>query len=172
MTDPVDWKPSGLLHVTHCGLTVAVREPIHGDDPRANDDPYVMSQAVPIILSSPSARGLKAHRRRELEASVRRGWLDPTRTRIVATLESDPDLIVGFAWGHPAGPVIDYLHVRGTFRGQGLGTLLARLLSVNPLVTAAVSYDTNDLSRPKVEGSLPLGLLHTGRWPRLSLRSK
>ena len=153
---------------TSSGLELLLRAPIHGDNPQQHDDPYVLSQAVPIVLSAPSLRGVGRHVKSAIELRLRAAWMDPENIRIVAVLADDPETIAGFIMGDPWVPRIDYVHTRGILRGQGVARLLVGLLGVGPEVPAAVTFDTADLSRPRASGPFPVGLIHSSRW-RLTL---
>lgn len=150
--------------ITDAGLEFDVRLPQHGDDPVHHDDPYVLSQAVPIVMSSPFCKSLGHPAKRQVEQALRESWSNPLNDHLVAVLHDDPAVIIGFAWGSRAASCIDYLHVRGSFRGQGLGALLARMMGVQPGHLAAVRFDTSDLSRPAATEKFPVGLLHNSRW--------
>jgi hypothetical protein len=153
-----------MIAETSGGLTILLRTSV------AADEPYAMSCAVRTVLSGPAYRGMSAKDLRAIERDLRARWRDGGRDRVVACLPDDESFIMGFAFGLRAVPVLDYVHVRGSFTGQGLGTLLAATLGVTREAPAFVDFDTTDLSRPQAEGSLPIGLLNSGRWPRLSLR--
>ena len=93
----------------------------------------------------------------------------------MACFPDDHDFILGFAFGVPDVPLIDYVHVRGSFCRMGLGTLLASALGVTRDRPAVVAFDTPDLSREEPEAinghvHLPIGILRSGRWPHLAPR--
>ena len=150
---------------TQHGLEVMVR---HAQAP---DDSYVMSCAVRTVRSAPAYRGSSAKELRSVEQDLRSRWAT-RQDRLVACLPDDPDFIMGFVFGDRRVPAIDYLHVRGAFGRQGLATLLLGLMGVGRETTASVEFDTPDLSRPRAEGSLPIGILGSGRWPNLILRGR
>lgn len=143
------------------GLDVVLRPAVLADDP------YVLSCAVRTVLTDVRERS-----RALLDREVRGAWDDPARTRIVACLPEDPSFILGFAFGLPAVPLLDYLHVRGSFRGMGLATTLAVEMGIVRDRPAYVGFATPDLVRRDPERGLPVGLLSTGRWPHLTLRER
>lgn len=155
-----------MLAETQGGLKVLLRNSV------AADERYAMACAVRTVLSGPAYRGMSTRDLRAVERDLRARWQDTSRDRVVACLPDDEAFILGFAFGLRAVPVLDYVHVRGSFTGQGLGTLLAAALGVTPDAPAFVDFDTADLSRPQAEGSLPAGLLNSGRWAHLSLRTR
>jgi ribosomal protein S18 acetylase RimI-like enzyme len=143
---------------TASGLVLSVREPTPADSI------YAVGAMLKTVRSAPSHRDMPARRWAAMADLARSLWEHIAPVRLVATLPDDEFLIVGFAMGDPSAPRIDYLHVRGGFRGQGVASALAAELGVRPGVPAAITLDTWDLSRPEPGTSFPVGLLRNPRW--------
>jgi hypothetical protein len=140
--------------------------------PVPDDEPYVMSSMVRTVLGiggqpPPAYAGLDRRATSAIERELRRRWRDPAYVRVVACPTDDPWLVAGFIIGRPG--VLTYLNVRSGFTGLGLATALLGGLGIDRDAPAAVEFDTWDLSRPVAGRDFPIGLLNSGRWPRLTL---
>lgn len=147
---------------THTGLETEVVAP------RSEHRPFALASIVRQLRTVPGPRDLG---RRDFDSLVRfveDRWDDPAVEALVAVDPTDPWLVMGFVLGMPgdAGrpPVLTWLHVRGGFRGLGLGTLLASLLGIGPGVPTLVELPTWDLVRDNAGTGHPIGLLHNHNW--------
>jgi hypothetical protein len=148
--------------VTRSGLEVDV------DVPSAAHRSFALSSMVRQLHTVPGPRDLGHREFRDLVAVLESRWDDPSVDALVALDPSDPWLIMGLVLGMPSAgdspPVLTYLHVRGGFRGLGLGTLLASLLGITHGVPTLVEFPTWDLIREREGRDHPVGLLHNPHW--------
>lgn len=129
---------------TRTGLRIGVRTPW------ASDDPYVLNSAIRTLRLAPQYKRVPAEAFFEtIGERFRQLWdRDSGRMRLIACLPEDPDFIVGFAMGDPEVPLLDYVHVRGGFTGQGVATQLLWLMGIDQDTHAAITFETRDyLSR-------------------------
>jgi hypothetical protein len=127
---------------TRTGLQVLIR------GPRVSDDGYIFRSALGRIRT---CEGLKNLPQDLFYASAgelfRNRWNDQARTRLVACLPTDEDFILGFALGEPTVPLVDYVHTRGGFTGQGVATLLLHVLGLTQERTGLITFATVDYRR-------------------------
>jgi hypothetical protein len=124
---------------TRTGLEVAIRSP------RTTDDGYVFRSALKTIRDGRQYRAMPSTMFYDTVGERFRGlWRDRTRIRIVACLPTDEDFIVGFCVGDPSVPLVDYLHVRGGFTGQGVATLLLNVIGIDQESPAFITFETHD----------------------------
>jgi hypothetical protein len=152
--------------VTDAGLEYVLR------DAGEADDAYALDSATRCVAGFLRSAGLDRRRINAVLDSLRDAWDDGGRQRVVAHVPGDPDAIMGVAWGLPTVPLLDYVHVRGPFRGLGLARALASAMGIERDRPALVGFPTADLCRPKALDRLPIGVLGSGRWPLLTLRSR
>ena len=131
-----------------------------------------MSSMVRTVLGiggrpPPSYSGLDRRGRVAVEGELRRRWHDPSYVRVVALDPRDPWLIMGLVVGRPLS--LTFLTVRSGYTGLGLATALLAGLGIDRDTPAAVEFPTWDLERPVAGRDFPIGILNSGRWPRLHL---
>ena len=156
--------------VTRGGLEYGLRSMVgtHLHDPTAgscdhcSELGYVMRSTVLTLRRSPGYRDMGEREFEPYALEVRRRLFDPTVTSLVAYDPCDPWLVMGFVIGEPG--IVTALHVRGTFRNMGLAEALAAELGITPGTHGIVEFPTCDVLRERPGRTLPVGLIHNGRW--------
>lgn len=140
-------------------LTLELRDPI------AADRPYIAAS----MLSAARWHCRYTHGRGWTEEADRLMslWDGPNAApvRVVAHLPEDPGLVVAYLIGDASAPLLHFLNVRPSFRGNGIATaLMHQALGVGPGDRCGVTVITNDLIRPEATDRFPIGLLNNERW--------